>query len=291
MSHGTGGAERTPGETAEDEQRRPTDGHEYRRSSVASLRRLTAAIFEKQLVLLRRYWINTAAMLVTTYIFFAMIFYGGQAVAGPAIEDSLDGIVVGFFLFTATLSAFFGTAANIQSEAQWGTLEQLFMSPHGIGRVMAVKSVWNVALSVAIALILLVVMLVTTGRTLTVDVLTISVVTVLAVCSVLGVGFVFAGLSLLYKRIENVQQLMQFAFIGLIVAPVTNAHWAVGLLPLSMGSAMLQASMSDGQVLWTFPLADLALLVVTAVAYPLVGYLVFRLCVRRARRLGVMGHY
>jgi len=276
MSHASGGE---------------TDRPAQDRSTVTSLRRLVTAVFEKQLVLLQRYWINTAAMLVTTYFFFAMIFYGGQAVAGPSIEDSLDGIVVGFFLFTATLSAFFGTAQNIQREAQWGTLEQLFMSPHGIGRVMAVKSVWNVALSIAIALILLVVMLVTTGRSLTVDVLTISVVTILAVCSVLGVGFVFAGLSLLYKRIENVQQLMQFGFIGLIAAPAANSHWAIGLLPVSMGSAMLQTSMSDGAVLWTFPLADLGLLVVTAIAYPLVGYLVFRLCVRRARQLGVMGHY
>ncbi|MFC3956916.1 ABC transporter permease [Halovivax cerinus] len=272
------------------ERSRPVRGTNGR-SRVRSLRRLLAAVVEKQVALLTRYWINTVTMLVTTYVFFALIFYGGQAVAGPAIEDSLDGIVVGFFLFTATLAAFFGTAQNVQREAQWGTLEQLFMSPHGIGRVMAVKSVWNVGFSIVVALALLVVMLVTTGRDLTVDVVTVSVVTTLAVSSVLGIGFVFAGLSLLYKRIENVQQLMQFAFIGLIAAPVADLPWVVGLLPLSTGSGMLQTAMGDGRTLLAFSTGDLAMLVGTGIAYPLLGYLVFRLCVRRARRLGVMGHY
>lgn len=256
-----------------------------------SLGRLTRAVFAKQVILLKRYWINTATMLVTSYVFFAMIFYGGQAAAGPAIEDSLDGIVVGFFLFTASLAAFFGTAQDVQREAQWGTLEQLFMSPHGIGRVMAIKSVWNVLWSVTVAVVLLLVMLATTDRGLSVEPTTVAIVTVLATCTVLGVGFLFAGLSLLYKRIENVQQLMQFGFIGLIVAPAAGTPRLVGLLPLSQGSAMLHATMTDGTVLWQFPAADLGLLLGTGVAYPLLGYLAFRLCVRRARRLGVMGHY
>lgn len=253
--------------------------------------RLVAAVFEKQYIVLKRYWINTATMLVTMYVFFAMIFYGGQAAAGPAIEDSLDGIVVGFFLFSASLSAFFGTAQNIQREAQWGTLEQLFMSPHGIGRVMVVKSVWNVLLSVAVALALLGVMLATTDRTLTIDAVTVSVLTVLAIATVLGIGFLFAGLSLLYKRIENVQQLMQFAFIGFIVAPAATESPLYGLLPLTQGSAMLTESMTEGVALWEFSAMDLGLLVGVGVVYLLAGYAAFRLCVRRARRLGVMGHY
>ena len=254
-------------------------------------RRLTRAVFTKQLILLRRYWINTSMLLVTMYVFFAMIFYGGQAAAGPAIESSLDGIVVGFFLFTASLAAFFATAQDIQREAQWGTLEQLFMSPHGIGRVMAVKSAWNVAFSVGLSFVLLAVMLGTTDRTLSIDVLTITAITILAVASVLGIGFLFAGLSLLYKRIENVQQIMQFAFIGLIALPATEFSRAMALLPLSQGSAMLHTSMTANVALWEFHAAELATLTASGLLYLCAGYLAFHYCVRRARRLGVMGHY
>ncbi|WP_254862138.1 ABC transporter permease [Halovivax gelatinilyticus] len=266
-----------------------TDGEQTGR--LIATRRLTRAVFAKQLILLKRYWINTSMLLVTMYVFFAMIFYGGQAAAGPAIESSLDGIVVGFFLFTASLAAFFATAQDIQREAQWGTLEQLFMSPHGIGQVMAVKSVWNVAFSVGLSFVLLSVMLATTDRALSIDVLTITVITVLAVASVLGIGFLFAGLSLLYKRIENVQQIMQFGFIGLIAVPATETSRLMGLLPLSQGSAMLHASMTENVALWEFQAGDLAILTAAGLLYLCAGYLTFHLCVRRARRLGVMGHY
>ncbi|WP_255169994.1 ABC transporter permease [Natrononativus amylolyticus] len=253
---------------------------------------LVAAVFEKQLILLRRYWINTAMMLVSTYVFFAMIFYGGQAVAGPAIgEGTLDGIVVGFFLFTATVSAYFGIAGNVMREAQWGTLEQLAMSPFGIGRVMAVKAVWNVSISVGIGLVLLVVMVATTGRTLHLDPVTVVTLAVLSILSVVGIGFVFAGLSLLYKRIENASQLMQFVFIGLIVAPAADGRPLLAALPLTQGSAMLTEAMAADTRLWEFPAADLAVLAAVGVGYLLAGYVVFHLLVRRARTLGVLGHY
>lgn len=253
--------------------------------------RLTAAVFEKQLIILKRYWINTAMLLVSMYAFFAMIFYGGQAAAGPAIESSLDGIVVGFFLFTAAVYAYFGVAQQIQHEAQWGTLEQLFMTPHGIGRVMAVKSVWNVLLSLVMGVALLGVMLLTTDRQLTVDIVTVAPITILAILGPLGIGFAFAGLSLLYKRIENVQQLVQFAFIGLIAAPASGAADSLAGLPLVQGSGMLHAAMADGVRLWEFSPLEMGVLVGVGVGYLVVGYGVFHLCVRRARRLGVMGHY
>ncbi|MFC4246642.1 ABC transporter permease [Natribaculum luteum] len=252
---------------------------------------LVRAVVEKQLILLRRYWINTITLLVTMYVFFAMIFYGGQAVAGPAIEESLDGIVVGFFLFTATTSAYFGVAGNVMREAQWGTLEQLFMSPFGIGRVMAVKSVYNVAFSVIVGLALLGCMLVTTGRTLRLDVLTVVPLSVLAILPVVGIGFVFAGLSLLYKRIENVTQLVQFAFVALIAVSPTDGREYLLALPLSQGSDMLREAMTDGTRLWEFPLADVTILVVVGLAYLSVGYAAFHWLVYRARKLGVLGHY
>jgi ABC-2 type transport system permease protein len=49
--------------------------------------------------------------------------------------------------------------------------------------------------------------------------------------------------------------------------------------------------MVDGTRLWEFPLTDLAVLLVVAVAYMLLGYVVFQVATRRARRLGVLGDY
>lgn len=255
-----------------------------------ALRVLFAAVARKQLLLLVRYPVNTLSRVVSLYVFFAVIFFGGQAVGGPEFGDSVPGLVVGFFLFTMTVVAYAGLAWNVTREAQWGTLEQLFMSPLGIGAVMGVKTVVNVLFSFAWGFLVLAMMMATTGRLLALDPLTVLPLGVLTLASVVGVGFAFGGLALVYKRVENAFQLVQFAFIGLIAAPVVDSTW-IGLLPLVQGSALLQRAMQDGVRLWEFSGLDLGLLLVTAVVYPLVGYALFRRAADKARRDGLLGEY
>ncbi|WP_276252920.1 ABC transporter [Halomontanus rarus] len=248
------------------------------------------AVLEKKVILWRRYWINTAFGFLGAYLFFAMIFFGGQAVAGAAITDTLDGIIVGFFLFSVAISAYHSTSGQVTREAQWGTLEQLYMSPSGMGTLMAVKTAVNICTSIAGGLVLLAMMLATTDQTLSIDAVTVVPLVVVTTLSVVGLGFVFAGFALLYKRIENVFQLLQFGLIALIATPVDGRAW-LKALPLSQGSSLLQEAMTEGTRLWEFPAVELAVLVANGLCYLAVGYLTFHLLLRRARKLGVMGHY
>lgn len=197
---------------------------------------------------------------------------------------------MGWFLWTMSLIADFSLSQNITEEAQWGTLEQLYMSPFGFGAVMAAMVAANLLESPLWGGTILALMLLTTGQDLAVDLLTVVPVSVLSLMSVVGIGFVFAGLALLYKRIGNVQQLMQFVLIGLIAAPVAGLS-PLRFLPLVQGSAMLQEAMRHGTVLLAFPTADLVILAGTAVGYSLAGYGFFVLAANRARKKGVMGHY
>jgi ABC-2 type transport system permease protein len=251
---------------------------------------LAVAIFKKQLILMLRYPINLLSGLLTMYVFFALIFFGGQAVAGDAITDNLAGLIIGFFLWSMAWSAFADLTWDLTREAQWGTLEQLYMSPYGFGSVMASMVVANLLESLVWGGTILALMLLTTSQSLSVHLLTVVPISVLALMSVVGIGYVFAGLALLYKRIESVSQLMQFVLVGLIAAPVAGLS-PLRFLPLVQGSAMLQAAMRQGTKLWEFPAVEVAILVATAVVYALAGYGFFLLMARRARRKGVMGHY
>lgn len=256
---------------------------------------MLAAVLYKKALLLVRYPVNTGAQVVSIYMFFAVIFFGGKAAAesmggGMALTPTLEGLIVGWFLWTMSIIAYFSLSTNVTQEASWGTLEQLYMSPYGFGSVMASMVVANLLESLVWGGTILALMLLTTSQSLAVDVFTIVPISVLTLLSVVGIGFVFGGLALLYKRIENVSQLMQFVLIGLIAAPVAGVS-PLRFLPLVQGSAMLQTAMRDGVHLWQFPLADLAILVATAVVYSSLGYGVFLLAARRARRKGVMGDY
>lgn len=262
----------------------------------ASLPTLLWAVFYKHVLLLVRYPVNTLAQLGSIYLFFAVIFYGGQAAVksigggSGALSSTFDGVIVGWFLWTMTLQAYFNLATNVTQESQWGTLEQLYMSTYGFGAVMGSTVLAYLFQSLISGALILAVMLVTTGRTLAVDLLTVVPLSLLALLSVVGIGFAFAGLALLYKRIENVSQLMQFVLIGLIAAPAAN-FWPLRLLPLVQGSSMLQRAMQNGVRLWEFSATDLGLVAGTGLAYTVAGYLVFRRCTRIARKRGIMGHY
>lgn len=259
-------------------------------SGAPSLRSLFAVIFHKHLILLARYPVNTASMFVTLICFFGIIFYGGRAVAGPALTDSLAGIIVGLFLYTLSMTAYSGLARTVTREAEWGTLERLFISPHGFGTIMAAHSAVNVCLSFVWGFAILLVMMTMSGRWLTVDPLTVVPFAFVTLLSVLGVGFFFAGLALVYKRIENVFQLVQFAFIGLIAAPVQEFA-LLRLLPLSQGSYLTRNAMENGTRLWEFPAPELGVLVATNALYLALGYYCFHRAVQKARAEGLLGHY
>ena len=129
-----------------------------------------------------------------------------------------------------------------------------------------------------------------TGTTLSLNVLTVVTVATLTVTSVLGLGFAAGGITVLYKRVGNWLNLLQFGFIVLISAPAFDLGWT-RLLPLAHGSALLQRAMVEGTRLWEFSALDLALLVGVAAGYLAGGYLVFQVATRRARKLGVLGDY
>ncbi|PSP80138.1 ABC transporter [Halobacteriales archaeon QS_1_68_20] len=255
-----------------------------------SLVALLKVLTYKQVILLLRYPVNTASQFVGLAALFGIVFFGGKAVAGAALTDSLDGIIVGFFLYSLSMVAYSGLSWNVTREAQWGTLERLYVSPHGFRTVMTVKAVVNVCMSFLWGAALLVLMMAASGRWLSIDPVTVLPLTAMTLGSVLGIGFVFAGLALVYKRVENAFQLVQFGLIGLIAAPAGNVEW-MKLFPVSHGSYLTGVAMEQGVRLWEFPLADLGLLVLTTSFYLALGFYVFHRAIGRARDEGLLGHY
>ncbi|MFT4890149.1 MAG: ABC-2 type transport system permease protein [Halobacteriales archaeon] len=257
---------------------------------------MLAAVLYKRAVLIVRYPIDTFASLVSMYVFWALVFFGGREAAmrmgssPQALAPTLEGLIVGWFLWTMASIAYAGLPQNVTREASWGTLEQLYMSPYGFGSVMASMVVANVLQSLLWGGGILSMMLLSTGRSLTIDLVTIVPVSFLTLLSVVGVGFLFAGLAIVYKRIGNVSQLMPFVLVGLVAAPAAGLS-PLRFLPLVQGSAMLQETMRHGTRLWQFPALDLGVLVLTAIGYFMVGYWTFLRLSRLARDRGVMGHY
>jgi ABC-2 type transport system permease protein len=246
--------------------------------------------FRKSVILQLRYPLNTVMRFIVMYIFFLVLFFGGQAIGGPNIGDTLDGLVVGFFLWGLTTTAYRSVATNINAEAQWGTLEQLMMAVQPFKYVMVIKAAASILESLLYSCVLLVIMMVTTGRWLTIDLLTVGPIVLLAITSAVGVGLVLGGFALVYKQVGSFIEIAQFAFIALISAPAAGIEWA-RVLPISQGAAMLQEAMREGTHITAFALADVLWLIGVGMVYFLVGLWILSLMIARGRKLGVIGDY
>jgi len=256
----------------------------------ATYRRLVRAVLYREYLVFVRYPANAIGGIVVALFFFGVLFYGGRMVAGRALTDSIEGIVVGYFLWTLSVGAYSSISNDIGSEVQWGTLERHVMTPFGFAPVALAKGAATVVRTFLTSAVVLAVMLVVTDTGLSLNVGTVAAIATLSVVSVLGLGFAAGGVAVLYKRIGNWLNLLQFGFVVLVSAPAFDVPW-LAVLPLAHGSGMLQRAMVDGTRLWEFPATDLALLVGVAVGYLALGYVVFRAATNRARRLGVLGDY
>nr|WP_159763681.1 ABC transporter permease [Halovenus carboxidivorans] len=251
---------------------------------------MARAVLYREFLIFVRYPANAIGGIVVAVLFFGMLFYGGRLLAGQALTDSLDGIIVGYFLWTLSVGAYSAVSNDIGSEVQWGTLERHITTPFGFAPVALLKGVAKLVRTFLTSAVVLAVMLLVTGRSLRLDPFTVVPIAALSITSVLGLGFAAGGVTVLYKRIGNWLNLLQFGFVVLISAPVFDVPWTRAL-PLAHGSALLQRAMIDGVRLWQFGPVDLAILVAVPAAYLFGGYLVFQMATRRARRLGVLGDY
>ncbi|SDJ80813.1 ABC transporter permease [Natronorubrum texcoconense] len=251
---------------------------------------LTRAIFMREVTLFLRYPVEVAGQLVGFLVMFGIIVLGGQMIVGDGFSESLEAIIVGYFLWIMSLTAYSNIANEIGMEASWGTLERLALTPFGFGVIMLVKSIAKLIIAFLTAFLILLIMLVTTRTTLSIDLVTIIPILVFTIASVFGIGFAVGGFTVLYKNIQSWVMLLQFGFIGLISAPAFEIM-LLEFLPLAKGSEMIQTAMRNGTRLWEFSLTDVTVLVAVGVGYLVVGYGIFELCQRRARKLGVLGHY
>lgn len=244
----------------------------------------------RDFTILKRYPLNLVGTVLSYVLVFLLIFWGGKSVAPDAIGESLEAIVIGYFLLATVQSTFTFLSGMINSEAQYGTLEQLYVAPFRFSTIMFTAVLVNIVFSIGMGVVTLSVILFVTGESLVIDLFTIAPVLSLTLLHAIGLSFLLAGVALLYKRIRSLFQIVQFVFIGLISFALTGLTWPK-LLPVGQGAVMLHRAMADGTGLFEFPVIDHVVLIGTAVIYLTIGYLSFYISQHEARRRGLLDDY
>lgn len=256
----------------------------------------TLAVFHamayRYVIELKRYPFNTIVGIVSFYLLFLLAFLGYRSAGAgrPRFGDNVDGIVIGFFLVGLLLFVFSDLARGVMGEARRGTLEQLAMSSTPFMTVLWGRALAGLGYRLLMAIVLLVMMMLTTGRWLHVDVPALTVVLLLTVAGVQGVGFAAAGLALVFKEVEAALAILHLAIVALVVTPLAEIP-GLKFLPVSFGVDQAGRVLREGAGLTELGLGSVGFLAANSLVYLAVGMGVFHWSERLARRKGLLAHY
>ena len=105
-----------------------------------------------------------------------------------------------------------------------------------------------------------------------------------------GVGFMVAGLALVFKQIQAFLQIAQFIFFALVAVPISLSLY-LEALPVVRGASMIRDAMVEGLTLTQFGTDAWLLLAANTVFYFALGVFLYKLAERRAMQKGLLGQY
>lgn len=252
---------------------------------------LLKANVRKEYIEMKRYLPNTFALLLTFYIIFLAAFFGIMFIGDPASFDAnvqYSIVSVVFWSLTMLTMNFIGFA--VVQEAMRGTLEQLYMSPMGVWKIMLSRIVGQFVLQTIIMIILLFAAMLTSGQWLYLNPLTTIPIILLTMISMIGVSFMIAGLAIIVKQIQAFLQIFQFVLMALVFIPLTVAPY-LAFAPFVKGVNMLREVMLNNLTVTQLPFSDYGILFLNSIVYLIIGLIIFHRCEKIAMKKGLLGQY
>jgi ABC-2 type transport system permease protein len=239
-----------------------------------------------------RYRIALFWDVVFGWAIFALLFFGIQVSAGTGVYlgATTASLIVGFWVWQLTSSAFEGVGSYVSDEASVGTLEQLYLSPFPSWWVILSRALGNFIYDLSVYVPFLFLLMVTTGRWLHLDPVSIFPLITFAVAQAYGIGLVMAGVALIHKRVRVLGQVATMFFAVSIAAPQDFSPF-IRLLPLNLEWRLVRDVMENGVPLWEVSAADLALVAIKTLVVVGFGCGIYKWCEGIAKRRALLGQY
>lgn len=249
--------------------------------------------FTRAWTLFKRYPMDALAAIFMLLFLFCGLFYGAEYLADGKSQfgDRLDTTVVLYINWILVISVFSGLSAEIQREADTGTLEQLFMARVSMPNLVIIRALANLGVNFFITMLTLAIVVLVSGVDLNYPI--IAMVPALAsVLTGIGLGLMTASITLLAKKAMGLIGMLQLVLIVIMILPFDTwsaTAQAMGyLLPITSSAAQLKEMMVGSVSALGMPHLYSML---SALMYLVAGYLMFSSSVLRAKRLGNLGQH
>ncbi len=247
--------------------------------------RVFNAVFRQGIIIRFRYPLNFISALITLYVIFFLLFKGSKMFYSGMTDKSLEGLIIGFFIWIFSIMGYSELSWGLASEARQGTLEQLYLSPVGFNFVVSSINITSFVFNLFFSLIFLFLMEITTGKYLHFSFIQI-LSFIPTISFAYAIGMIMAGLTILYKQVQSMLQIVQFLFVFLLSVS-SDKYVFLKILPITMGKDIIN-KLNKNKII---PFSDYLFLWCGAIFFLFVSYLLFDYFIKRTREKGVMGHY
>jgi len=234
------------------------------------------------------------SFLTLGFIFVVIVFFMTGGTLDPV---RIAPAIIGYLTWMYVVAVLGDLAFGLRAEMSAGTLEQLAMSPAPVGLLLTARVIVNIIVTTieVILMAILVLVIFDIHINWSIDVLPILLLTLVGV---LGFGFMIAGVVLIFKQIESFINLFNnlLAFLNGTFLPVSAMPgWLAAIamaIPSTSGIIVIRKLMLDGKSLTdTWRDGSLVGLAINSVCYLLIGWIIFVVCERVAKRRGSLGQY
>lgn len=251
---------------------------------------------ERTIKELSRYRFNTISEVLYLYVLFLAMFLGiksfgiGFGISPMDMGSNLEGFIVGYFLWTIMVNTYSGIAYGLINDANRGTLEQLNMSGIKLSTIVTVRSLSDLLINIIASTALLFIIIVTTNYKFEIKIFSILLPIFIGIFSILGIGLIFGGLALIFKKIQSLLNIVQYFLIAFIMVSPKN-EVLYNLLPFRPAADNVMLSMRRGFSFIDFSIYDYGIIIGNSVLYFSIGLFVFNKCVKFAKMKGLLGQY
>jgi ABC-2 type transport system permease protein len=258
---------------------------------------LIKAELKREVLYIIRYPFESLSFVFFMYIILMAIFLGMSQLSGQnGLNINHERMVIGYSLMQFIMGSQMGWSGQISNESQTGTLEQLSISGHSLAAVLLARGIAMFPRQITSFFLLL------WGYTLAIpevnihmsNMITAIVFLFFTSLGVYGIAYIFAGLTLLFKRVGFFFQIINFAFLGLFWQNRENLavnSWsaiAYDSFPLTLGMKNLFHVFTTKDPSVILPLLNQLLF---SGIFIIFGYILFKIMEKKARDLALLSQY
>ncbi len=246
------------------------------------------SVMKKYFIERKRYILNLIMSIGGFLMLFLLVFFGLQSFG--AGTETLKGSLVGFSMWIFAAMAYSELSWSLIEEARNGTLEQLYLTPSSFRRISGYLVISSFMFQFILFTVFLGIMLLITGQTLALNP-GVVVLIGLTLLSVYGLGYIMGGLSLVFKKVQAGNQILQFMFILFLVLPSFTDHPIIYFTPISWGNVLINRMLIRGISLFDLTVLEFSILFINSAIYLLIGVVIFTYLEKVAKQRGLLGHY